>query len=98
MDWMRISEASRKYNIPKTSLYELYKKVDKPYPGCLVFWYRGEKIGHVETCVYDGLSLGASGGGSDTIDAGVAARKNAYVKMNPIEGRGRIAGYVDPFI
>jgi hypothetical protein len=26
MDWMRISEASRKYNIPKTSLYELYKK------------------------------------------------------------------------
>jgi len=75
-------------------------QVQSPHEGCLVFWLKssGTSIRHVEFCIGSGLSIGASGGGSRTRDAQAAIEQNAFIKVRPIEGRGRIAGYVDPFL
>lgn len=82
-------------------LWEHYQDVRAaaPYAGCLVFWWNSSKtkIRHVEMCHNHELSIGASGGGSRTVTKEIAAKQNAFVKCNPIEGRGIIAGYVDPF-
>lgn len=68
-------------------------------PGCLLFWRRGETIGHVEAvrAVVAGevFSIGASGGGSGTQTVADAMRQNAYVKIRPaVQGWVRA---VDPF-
>jgi len=74
-------------------------RVEIPFDGCLVFWWDKSKtrIRHIEYCLNDKLSIGASGGGSSTVDSASAAKANAFVKMRPIEGRGIIAGFVNPF-
>ena len=79
-------------------------------PGCLVFWETSQGyIRHVEMCIGNWLSIGASGGGKDIRDQfddngylvktalQAAIEHNAFVKVRPIEGRGRIRGYFDPF-
>lgn len=75
------------------------QRVDPPIPGCLVFWLQGAgpEIRHVEFCIGDGLSMGASGGGKKTTTIEEAIRRNAWIKVRPIEGRGNVAGFVDPF-
>jgi cell wall-associated NlpC family hydrolase len=73
-------------------------RVSEATAGCLVFWRTGSgRIRHIEFCIGDGLSLGASGGGSRTQTRQDAIRHNAFVKVRPIEGRGTVAGFVDPF-
>lgn len=73
-------------------------RVDYATPGCLVFWETPSgRIRHVEFCIGDGLSIGASGGGSRTRTEADAIRHNAFIKVRPIEGRGAIAGFADPF-
>ncbi len=73
-------------------------RVDEPSEGCLVFWKTGSgHIRHIEFCIGGGLSLGASGGGSRTKTEADAIRHNAFIKVRPIEGRGTVAGFVDPF-
>lgn len=68
--------------------------------GCLVFYSsksRPDYITHVEFCLDDMLALGASGGGSKTVDEAAAIKHNAYTKVRPIERDRPIVGYVDPF-
>ena len=74
-------------------------KIDIPFEGCLVFWWNKDqsRIRHIEFCLNDILSIGASGGGSSTVDSAAAAKANAFVKVRPIKGRGTIAGFVNPF-
>ena len=78
-----------------------YQGVVRPAPdtGYLVFWWNRDRtrIRHIELCLNDALSIGASGGGSRTRTRADAVRDNAYIKIRPIQGRGVIAGYVDPF-
>lgn len=74
------------------------KQVLKPSEGCLVFWGNnaGDAI-HVEICVNDKFSIGASGGGSQTTSVAKAIEHNAFIKMRPMVSRPMILGYVDPF-
>ena len=67
----------------------------KAYRGCLVFY--GDPITHVEFCIDDTFSIGASGGGRDCTTIEDAIRKNAFVKLRPILRNRKIYGYVDPF-
>ena len=81
-------------------LWEYFKesKVDAPYFGCLVFWEApNSRARHVEMILNDELSIGASGGRSTTTNLATASKQNAYVKIRPFEGRGRIKGFLDPF-
>lgn len=65
--------------------------------GALVFW--GSPVRHVEIvwAVFPGLvlTLGASGGGSATVDRAAAVKSNAYVKVRPCSPNWVAA--VDPF-
>jgi len=70
-------------------------KVEEPDSGCLVFWGNDRKITHVEYCIGNGLTIGASGGGSATTSDSAAAAQNAYVKVRPI--RDPYKYIVDPF-
>jgi len=68
--------------------------------GCLVFYGAiddPQRIIHVEYCLNEYISIGASGGGSKTIDKESAIRDNAFIKQRPIYSRPRIVGFVDPF-
>ncbi len=71
-----------------------------PKEGCLVFWHapHGTKIIHVEYCLNDSLSIGASGGGSTTTDEAAAIKQNAYIKVRPFRSRSGLWGFVDPFV
>jgi len=77
-------------------LFLRFSVVDDPIEGCLVFW--GMPITHVELCLDNYLSFGASGGGSKTITSEDAIKQNAYIKIRPFRQRTGISGYVDPFI
>jgi len=73
-------------------------EVDKPIPGAGVYWATPQgNIRHVETCIGDGLSIGASGGGRNIKTRADAILHNAFVKIRPIGGRGIVKGYLDPF-
>jgi len=62
-----------------------HKEVVEPFKGCLVFYTTNEgKAYHVEICVSDELSLGASGGGSKTLTIKDAMKTNAFIKTRKI--------------
>jgi hypothetical protein len=85
---------------PAHGLWEMFedKRVMRPYKGCLVFWNNGAgRARHVEICISSELSIGASGGGRNNINTAAAIRDNAYVKIRPIDGRGDVLGYCDPY-
>lgn len=76
-----------------------YRLTTELVPGMLVFF--GEpKVVHVEIvwAVFADrvLTIGASGGGSATVDRALAARQNAYVKIRRISQPWLCA--VDPFL
>ncbi|RLC88834.1 MAG: hypothetical protein DRJ03_00935 [Chloroflexi bacterium] len=61
----------------------------EPEFGCLAFWHspwgeETDKIVHVEFCLNDFLTMGASGGGSKTKTEEDASAQNAYIKVRPI--------------
>ncbi|MBW1778615.1 MAG: C40 family peptidase [Deltaproteobacteria bacterium] len=58
---------------------------------------RHSKIVHVELCINDYLSIGASGGGRSTLTVKDAIDQNAFVKVRPMRSRNGIIGFVDPF-
>lgn len=76
-------------------LFAMFPKVPDPKEGCLVFW--GSPIIHVELCLDDIFSIGASGGGSKTVTEADAIRQNAYLKVRPLRSRSGIYGFADPF-
>jgi hypothetical protein len=67
--------------------------------GVLVFWQRGQAIGHVEmvyTTAGDRVwTIGASGGGPATTSREAAIRDGAYVRIRPLAPDWVAA--VDPF-
>ena len=79
------------------TLFGLFRKVQDPDLGCLVFW-GSPRIIHVEFCIDDKLSIGASGGGSRTKTEADAISQNAYIKIRPFRSRNGIAGFCDPFL
>ena len=90
----------RKGDWTASRLHSLFHPVKDPYEGCLVFWSNNDntKIIHVELCIDDELSIGASGGGSKTITEADAIKQNAYIKVRPFRSRNGIAGFCDPFV
>lgn len=81
------------------ALYDRFETgaVDHGYAGCLVFWYSGESIIHVEMMIDDFHTVGASGGGSTTTTIEAAIRANAFVKQRPLSYRGNRYVICDPF-
>jgi cell wall-associated NlpC family hydrolase len=88
---------SRKADFTADGLYHLFKnnEVDIPFRGCLVFWGTKEKLTHVEICIDEHHTIGASGGGSKTITEQDAIQQNAYIKVRPI--RNGYLKIVNPF-
>ena len=68
--------------------------------GDLVFWANteGGRIIHVEICVNDDLSIGASGGGSTTKTEADAIRQNAFIKIRPMASRKYLRGFCNPYV
>lgn len=84
------------------ALWLLFKdrQVDWPGPGALVFWQNKSKgiMTHIEICVHPGISLGAGGGGSNTLTVQDAIDQNAFIRARPFQGRdNRELFYADPF-
>jgi len=80
------------------SLHELFKnKPDHPSAGCLVFWGNKRRMTHVEFCIDELHTIGASGGGNRNLTQEDAIRTNAYVKVRPIIGRIEYKAIVNPF-
>lgn len=81
-------------------LYDKFETgaVERGYAGCLIFWYSGVKIVHVEMMIDSSHSMGASGGGSLTTTIADAIKSNAFVKMRPIGYRNQTFVILDPFL
>lgn len=77
-------------------LAHMFPAEDRPSAGCLVFWLasNGQYYRHVEFCIDEELSIGASGGGSSVTTEASAVAKNAYCKVRPVRYPSRI---VNPF-
>jgi len=79
-------------------LRQKFPSIAVPREGCLVFYQNGlAQIIHVEYCLDNELSIGASGGGSNTLTTADAMAQDAYVKVRPFKTRNGLAGYADPF-
>lgn len=80
-------------------LYQRFRnhEQDVPCQGCLVFWGTEERKTHVEYCISQDYTMGASGGGSHTMTRADAIKQNAYIKVRPISTRKGRMWFVDPF-
>jgi cell wall-associated NlpC family hydrolase len=91
-----VGKIARKSDYTAQGLFDLFKnkQVEKPSAGCLSFHSdaRGG-IFHVEFCIDESHTIGASGGGSNTKTREDAIRDNAFVKIRPVSG----TVFVDPF-
>lgn len=66
--------------------------------GSLVFYGRGAySIDHVEICLNESFTVGASGGGRSTNTVADAIRDNAFIKVRPININRGIVGYRKPW-
>ena len=77
-----------------------WPRVEVTLPGDLVFWHSSadtHQIIHVEMMINRNLAIGASGGGSRTVNSEIAITQNAYIKIRPVISRSNIWGYKDPF-
>jgi len=85
-----------------SGLWDLFesRRINYPQEGCLVFWRSrsGRRIVHVEYCLDDTHTLGASGGDFDTGTVEDAMVNNAFIKMRPFRSRANIAGFCNPFM
>jgi len=79
------------------SLWSYFTHARDPYEGCLVFW-GSPRVIHVELCLDERFSIGASGGGSKILSEYDAVKQNAYIKVRPFRTRNGIAGFCNPFI
>ena len=68
--------------------------------GDLVFWSNvpNGRIIHIEMCISEELSIGASGGGSRTKTRQDAIRHNAFIKVRPFDSRKNLFGFADPYV
>jgi hypothetical protein len=84
-------------------LRKMFLEQTTPVPklGRLVFWHgriETTKAVHVEFCLNEELSIGASGGNSEVKTEKDAILRNAFIKIRPIRTRPYLLGFVDPFI
>jgi len=92
---------ARYEDLTAEGLWQKYrlKRVSDPYRGCLVFWGEDQLMAkHVEMCVDEFRSIGASGGGGNTVTVQDAIEADAYVKVRPFRSRVPIRAFVDPFL
>jgi peptidoglycan endopeptidase LytE len=92
-----VGKIERKSDYTAQELYNMFPKVVSPREGVLAFWWNKnhDKIIHVEFCKNTWQTIGASGGGSNTITKEDAIRDGAFIKVRPIkEG----AVFADPFL
>ena len=70
--------------------------VATPKCGCLVFYGKPSKIGHVAICIDDTNMIEAGGGGSETISIDIARKQKAEVRVRPIDRRPDIVSIIQP--
>ena len=88
----------RQDDFSSAGLWEALKQYRIPTPktGGLVFYGDGEgNVNHVEFCLDDFHSMGASGGGSWIKTTEDAIKANAFIKVRPIKRKREIIGYTD---
>jgi len=92
-----VGRVPRNNDYTANGLFKLFheKEVKEPTSGCLVFWGNAKKLTHVEFCINEDFTIGASGGGSKTITTEDAINQNAFIKVRPI--RSGYLKIVDPF-
>jgi hypothetical protein len=81
-------------------LYEHFKdkEVSAPIEGCLVFFAGiNTNIYHIEFCLDNCFSIGASAGDSSTVTVQDAIDQNAHVKIRPIRRGNALLKFVNPF-
>ena len=93
----------RKADFTAQMLWDKYQTriVDNPYKGVLVFWHSPSdenRVIHVELCINNKISIGASGGGSKTLTRADAIKHNGFVKLRAWDTRDCVKGFVDPFL
>jgi len=80
-------------------LAKRFVTTEGPRPGDLVFWANeNAHVVHVEIYIGNGLSVGASGGGSKTKTVKDAIKHNAFIKVRPVASRGGEVFYCNPYI
>lgn len=88
-------------DLSAAALFQRFRKVQMiAEPGDLVFWASIKsplKITHVEIALDSARTIGASGGGSTTVTIAEAIIANAYVKVRPIDYRGRNYAIINPY-
>lgn len=81
-------------------LYKMFKQVSREFAqhGDLVFWANSQGIIiHVEIMLNNVVSIGASGGGSKTINYQKAKKENAFIKIRPVDSRKGLFGFINPY-
>ena len=94
-----VGKLPRKGDWTAQGLFDMFHatRTSDPARGRLVFWKNASRMIHVEYCLDEVLSIGASGGGSSTDNQQEAIRRNAFIKVRPFRGRPNIGGFVDPW-
>jgi len=97
-----VGKLPRKTDLTAQGLFDRYKnnEVSEAREGCLVLYANEsapDRIVHVEYCINGLFSIGASGGGSQTLTTADAVKNNAFIKVRPIGVAGRVYKLVDPF-
>lgn len=83
--------------------HDLYLKLkygspeEKPHYGYLVFWFRDGRAYHVAMLINEFQVCEAAGGDENTESREDAIRDNAYVRVRPVDYRGKGYKIVDPF-
>ena len=67
-----------------------------PEAGCLAFYGTASKIGHVVMCIDNYRMIEAGGGGSAVTNASLAAARNAYIRIRPIDSRADLVSVLRP--
>jgi len=97
-----VGKIHRKEDLTAQEIWERFalQRVPSPYAGCFVFYTSASdpsRVIHIELCINEVLSVGASGGGSNTLTKADAIRDQAFIKVRPFGMRANIAGYIDVF-
>ena len=65
--------------------------------GALLFFGKSEdKITHIALALSDKIMLEAGGGGSKTVNADIAAKQGAFVRVRPIKSRSDLIAAIMP--
>ena len=97
----------RRMDLSADGIYRHFRDLgvatSKPGPCRLAFWkdQGAAKIRHVEFCISDRYTIGASGGGKKVNTKEDAIKYNAFIKVRPINthvGQGNSLMFVDPFL